>query len=449
MLIPTLLAALLPAAYQAVSETSDEIEVLESGWDFGSALARMGDVDGDGRSELAVLHFPQEPAGSGVVWVVSGSLDRVIQRITPQAGNGLNGLGMCGVGDLDRDGSGDLAIRSRSTSAEESYRVLAFSGSTGELLFSVRGSGLYDEFGASISAAGDQNEDGIPDILIGAPNRYQRGAGSQAGHSGVYSGADGSMIRLFEGDRPDDRFGQSVAGGMDFDLDGQADLAVAAPHPARGESKGYVRLISGRTGLTLLTLEAAKVTRARVRKKQHVFGAGIRMLEDMNKDGRPELLVTELDDHTRDGLFAVIHSGLDGSVLARIPIEGSEPPHGEFDILGDVNMDGHQDFAWGRRGWPGSLSIVSSKDGSTIRRVTDPRELDSHFSTNIGASVVALGDLNGDRVSDYAVGLVTFYSYLAAPGEVWVLSGKDDSRIATLTAEVVSSWPVGSSQEEK
>ena len=49
-------------------------------WDFGCALACVGDVDGDGRDDLAVGQVSFGAGGNGAVQIVSGADGRRIVR---------------------------------------------------------------------------------------------------------------------------------------------------------------------------------------------------------------------------------------------------------------------------------------------------------------------------------------------------------------------------------
>ena len=74
--------------------------------------------------------------------------------------------------------------------------------------------------GASVAFAGDVNSDGYVDVIVGAPDFGTLGCAI------VQSGADGSTLHTFLGVDDGGRFGFSVAGAGDVDNDGHADLIV-------------------------------------------------------------------------------------------------------------------------------------------------------------------------------------------------------------------------------
>ena len=81
-----------------------------------------------------------------------------------------------------------------------------YSGKTGALLFTFRPDSTGGHFGASVSAAGDINGDGTPDIAVGAPD-----VRSRAGAVYLYSGRDGALIRRLDGAAAGDEFGFAPA----------------------------------------------------------------------------------------------------------------------------------------------------------------------------------------------------------------------------------------------
>ena len=103
--------------------------------------------------------------------------------------------------------------------------------------FSLKGPGLLSAFGASVSNAGDVNNDGFDDILVGAPAftnpEYAEGTafglyGSAAGLTGIDWQVESDVTRA--------SFGYAVANAGDVNMDGFDDIIVGAPNFSDGNS---------------------------------------------------------------------------------------------------------------------------------------------------------------------------------------------------------------------
>ena len=93
-------------------------------------------------------------------------------------------------------------------------------------LYTFYGDNFLDEFGRSVSGAGDVNGDGFADLIVGAA--FDDNNGFTSGSARVLSGFDGSVLYTFNGDNAGDLFGRSVSGAGDVNGDGFADLIVGA-----------------------------------------------------------------------------------------------------------------------------------------------------------------------------------------------------------------------------
>jgi len=178
-----------PLSADAVAEDSDV-------WIEGPADSALGthtqaaDMNGDGYTDL-ILGAPggSDSEGAGQVWLISGPIDGPLSLDDAAASvEGTDrgaGIGSAlAIGDLDGDGSQDLAIGAPFFLAEgrETGQVGGFYGPlSGVLQFEsaelqLRGLNHGDELGSSVLIPGDSSGDGLDDLWIGAPG-YEDGAG--------------------------------------------------------------------------------------------------------------------------------------------------------------------------------------------------------------------------------------------------------------------------------
>jgi hypothetical protein len=230
---------------------------------FGTALASLGDLDGDGIGDLAVDAPGDDDGGTqqGAVWILFLDTDGTVkseQKISETAGgfggvldDGDNfGSSLASLGDLDGDGIGELAVGAWADddggaqagavwilfldpggTVRSEQKISATAGGFGGTL------GSFDLFGGSVSALGDLDDDGIEDLAAGA-FWEDDGGDSQGAVWILFLHADGTVKREQKisetsgefGGTLDvgDAFGSSLASLGDLDGDGSEDLAVGA-----------------------------------------------------------------------------------------------------------------------------------------------------------------------------------------------------------------------------
>lgn len=204
-------------------------------------LGRAGDVDGDGVPDL-VLGRPYADGGArdaGEARLVSGKTGAILRSWQPDEMHGLFGSAVCGVGDLNEDGHGEILIGATGLdrSGLHAGGAFVYSGKDGAELFRIDGPRAGLELGVSCAALGDVSGDGIPDFALGAA---REGSGPFVpGRVRVYSGQDASLLFEVEG--------ITAAAVGDVTGDGRAELATGVPDPGAGKGEktpGLVRVWS-------------------------------------------------------------------------------------------------------------------------------------------------------------------------------------------------------------
>ncbi len=273
----------------------------EANGSFGSSVSRLGDVDTDGRPDL-VIGALRENGGQywtdGRAYIFSGATGsalHVLQSPNPATEhNSYFGTSVSGTGDADGDGWPDVIVGTRyeDGGATSAGRAYIFDGFSGIVLHALESANpmQFGNFGWSVSGAGDVDNDGHTDVVVGAHGEYVGVPG--AGRAYVFSGAGGNLLHTLESPNAQyvGWFSQSgVSGVGDVDNDGYDDIMVGAEWEdgfAPGEGRVYI--FSGYTGAPLFTLVAE---RQRVGGFDH-FGSSIARAGDVNADGYEDLIVT-------------------------------------------------------------------------------------------------------------------------------------------------------------
>jgi hypothetical protein len=191
--------------------------------------------------------------------VLSGSDGSVLHRFPAAAGEEDLGRTVAGAGDVDGDGRSDVILGfpqdvfptvSEPGPPPTSARV--FSGRDGRELVRVAHPRRSEDFGRTVAACGDVDEDGHEDFLVA-----DEGLNLTSGCVRLHSGLDGTVLREWKAATSDRHFGYSVT-SADFDGDGTADVAIGVVSPWSPDLPGAVRVYSGKTGRELYGLTRAR-----------------------------------------------------------------------------------------------------------------------------------------------------------------------------------------------
>jgi hypothetical protein len=208
------------------------------------------------------------------------------------------GTSVSRAGDVDGDGFVDFAVGSPqfvNSSGVTTGRVTVFSGKDGSVIRAINGA-ADSRFGVALANPGDLDGDGVGDLVVGAP-RHLDGSGVETGCVTVLSGATGSVLYRVFGDQKHDTFGHSVRSASgDIDNDGTTDFIVGAPQ-LTGSDVGYARTISGATGAVLFTF-TEHTSDPLVKSDYGVAVAG----GDFDGDGRTDVVVGGSHFNGGDGI---------------------------------------------------------------------------------------------------------------------------------------------------
>jgi hypothetical protein len=430
-------------AHQKVSAThggfTGTLGVLDY---FGGATASIGDLDGDGTADLAVGAPVDDDGGTdrGAVWVLfmhpNGTV-RAHQKISSLKGGFTGtltnadtfGSAIASLGDLDGDGVADLAVgapgdddsASGIGNAEGAVWIL-FLNTNGTVkahqkISAIEGGFLgpldsADVFGASVAAMGDLDGDGLPELTAGAigdddgvgeagavwvlflnANGTVRAHRKISNTEGGFTGTLGSLVH----------FGGAVTSVGDLDGDAVPELAVGAYNDdGLGWSRGAVWVLFMNANGTVRThqkISDSDGSFTGILDNGDYFGYALTALGDLDGDGTSDLAVGAVNDD--DGGTA------SGAVWVLF-----------LDPLGRVRF--HQKISATEGGFTGGLVH------------------DDYF----GWSMAALGDLDGDGVTELAVGAPGDDDGAGDAGAVWVLFLDGEAPDLTVSAVPTSGAPV-------
>ncbi|NEQ65321.1 MAG: hypothetical protein F6K21_07455 [Symploca sp. SIO2D2] len=453
----------------------------------GQSVSGAGDINGDGIDDLIIGAYQADPNGNtntGQSYVVFGSSNGFSPSLELSNLDGSNGFILNGInstdfsgwsvssaGDINSDGIDDLIIGASRADpngnfdvhdAGQSYVVfgssngfspsLELSSLDGSNGFILNGINANDSSGSSVNSAGDINDDGIDDLIIGAyvadPNGNNDAGqsyvvfGSSNGFSASFdlSSLDGSNGFILNGIAASDLSGYSVSSVGDINGDGIDDLIIGAhgadPNGNNGAGQSYVVFGSSNSFSASLDLSSLDGTSGFILNGisagdgsgYSVSGAG-----DINGDSIDDLIIgahgagsngagqsyvvfgsrngfsPSLDLSSLDGSNGFILNGIDFLDRSGVSVSGA----------GDINDDGIDDLIIGApyadpysktyagqsyvvfgssNGFSSSLEL-SSLDGSNgfILNGID-------FFDRSGWSVSSARDINDDGIDDLIIG---------------------------------------------
>ncbi|MBX3462104.1 MAG: protein kinase [Planctomycetes bacterium] len=188
---------------------------------FGACLAALGDVDGDGIGELAVGgNFGGAPGLVRLYSPVSGAVLRSWSDDDREHGFGA---GLLGLGDIDGDGRADLAISAvRDDSGRSADELVLVSTATGERLRTFRGTQPGSRFGATLARV--VGPAGRQLLAVGSPL-------GGPGATGTVEVIDpvGRLVSTLRGPMALGQFAGAIASSGDTDGDGWPELFVGGP----------------------------------------------------------------------------------------------------------------------------------------------------------------------------------------------------------------------------
>ena len=404
---------------------------MGTGGEFGGNVSNAGDVNGDGFSDVIV----GAPADGLVSLYFGGASMNNLADFTVFGRNGSF------AGDVNGDGYSDFIIGANA----EAY--IFFGGSSISITPDIvlTGENVSDEFGWSVSGVGDLNGDGFSDVIVGA--NLNNAGGTYAGRAYVYFGGaamDNVKDVILTGAAESDQFGYSVSGAGDFNGDGYSDLLVGAPvNDAGGTNAGRAYLYTN--SLTGTDIPDEFFTGAAA---GDYFGYSVSTAGDVNGDGYSDVIVGAVSNDAGGGDAGRAYIYFSGSLIdntADVILTGAAAGDyfgNSISTAGDVNGDGYFDVIVGAFANDAGGTIAGRAyiyfGGASMNSIADVTLTGEALGDVFGYSVSTAEDVNGDGYSDVIVGASDNNAGGNSAGRAYIFFGggsMDNIADVTLTGE--------------
>ena len=422
----------------------------------------------------------------GAVYILFMDADRTVASFTKLSdsssaltlSDGDNfGLAVAGLGDLDNDGIEDIAVSAHlddATGTNEGAVYILFLNTNGtikskrKIVQDTDGElpsfSNNSRFGISLATLGDVNQDGTTDLAVG--HYWEDVSGTDNGVFWVLLLNDtakvldavkiGNNIGGFGALDAGDGFGHGLCGIGDFNGDSIPDLAVAAPEDDDGGSD------YGAIYICLLDSAGTVDTSYKINQEifpetsyylnavtSHSIGRFI-AASDINQDGVMDLLITPQTDGT-GGCFYILLMNSDGTCIDvrkigdnngfdySIPVTNDLFGFG-VTITEDYEDDGKLNIVCGApqhdlggtdRGAIYMLNMNFADSVSEVgfcKQYYKINDVSGDFAGTLvnsdyfGSSVIDIGDINGDGISDFGVGAQLNDDGATDAGGFWILT---------------------------
>ncbi len=361
---------------------------------FGASVAAPGDTNADNIPDVLVGAPGDDTGGadSGAFYIApltaGGALSGAPTKIDSGTANAptisagdLFGSSLANMGDLDWNGTIDIVAGApgNDTGGTDRGAVHIMYMNDNETIASsltidsntTGGPTLSDGdgMGYAVANVGDINGDWVPDLVVTSPTFDGNGVDEGTAWL-MFLHCDGSLdstvsidgatgVALADGDA----YGSSVSSVGDLNADGVPDIAIGAINDGTGgAASGAVHILFMNSNGTIASTAKIDSTTANMSTiaPGSQFGSSIANMGDLDGDGIPDLAVGNASfkgQGASRGGYHIIYMNANGSVKSAVAIE------------------------------EGTANVPAAADGDQL-----------------GTSVVALGDLDGDGFTDMAIG---------------------------------------------
>lgn len=396
-------------------------------------------------------------AGAATISLSTSGISELMGEVTLDAA----GMAPASAGDVNGDGYADFLVATKTNddtglNAGAAYLVYGRAtaltseslGGSSNTVVEFTGEATGDYAGTAVGAAGDVNNDGYDDFLIGA---YQPGPGVGAGvaylvygkaaaFAPVVSLGDSSIVK-FTGELMDDKAGAKVSTAGDVNHDGYADMLFAAPgDDTTAANAGATYLIYGKAAT--FTSASFSTAEAKFTGEGVSDGSGTAIASgDFNNDTYSDILISanawDAANYGRTYLFygqaaALVSANLNTANAIFTGEVAEDTSGGSINSAGDLNNDGYDEILIGAAANDdagttagatyliyGQAAALPSSNLSTAIEFTGEAAGDGS-----GTWVSTVGDLNHDGYDEILIGAPTNDDAGADAGSSYIIYGQ-------------------------
>ncbi|OYT17637.1 MAG: hypothetical protein B7C24_01645 [Bacteroidetes bacterium 4572_77] len=391
--------------------------------DFAKTLSNAGDFNNDGYDDF-MIGDPMYNDYNGAAYIYYGAENPDnIEDLLIESDEEWEGLSisMNKAGDLNNDGISDIILGATGSRTAKIYYGSTTPDTQWDI--SLEGAGTDNWFGYSTSSAGDFNNDGFEDLIVGA-----YGYDHYRGRSYIYFGGDEADneadITLVSEDIEDSNYGWSVAGIGDINNDGFDDVAVGAIFYGTGmPGKVYV-YYGGATPDSIVDVVINQNT------NNDWLGYFINTAGDVNNDGFDDFVVGAAGTQSTKGKAYLYLGSEDFSgEEALIYNDGTSGSWFGASVSSlDFNNDGFDDVIVGA---PGHNNLTGKFDlyygSATPDNISDYTVNGYQSESVFGHTVSGIEDFNGDGYDDIITGATDYnLGGMERAGQAYIYYGGED-----------------------
>jgi hypothetical protein len=278
---------------------------------FGSSVSGAGDVNKDGYDDVIVGAYGYNSnTGRAYIYFGGSNMNNTTDvTMTGEETNSYFGISVSGAGDVNGDGYDDIIVGAYGYNSNVGRAYIYYGGnSMNNVADVIMDGGTGNFFGGSVSKAGDVNNDGYDDVIVGA-----RGDQLNKGRVYIYNGGSNMnnvIDATMSGEEMDNYFGYSVSGAGDVNKDGYDDVIVGAP--GYNSHTGRVYIYYG--GGAMVNIPDLTITGEETGSE---FGISVSGAGNINKDAFDEIIIGA-SSYPANGKAYLYKIGLTSSVINQI-----------------------------------------------------------------------------------------------------------------------------------